>query len=83
MTLYHYTDQSGFMGIFLNQELWATKIQYLNDEKEYNLALELAEHILKERIQKTKERTLKTRLEYYLEIIPFIKDQNVCVCSLT
>jgi hypothetical protein len=83
MTLYHYTDQNGFMGIFLSQELWASKIQYLNDEKEYNLALNLAESYLKKLIEKTKDRALKDRLAYYLDITPYIKDTNVCVCSLT
>lgn len=83
MTLYHYTDQNGFMGIFLNQELWASKIQYLNDEKEYSLALDLAEAYLKKLIEKEKNRALRMRLAYYLEITPYIKNQNVCVCSLT
>lgn len=83
MTLYHYTDQIGFMGIFLNQELWASKIQYLNDEKEYNLALNLAESYLNKLIKKTEDRALKVRLEYYLGITPYIKNTNVCACSLT
>jgi len=83
MTLYHYTDQNGFMGIFLNQELWASKIQYLNDEKEYSLALELAESYLNKLIEEENDRARKIRLTYYLSITPYIKDQNICVCSLT
>lgn len=83
MTLYHYTDQNGFMGIFLNQELWASKIQYLNDEKEYSLALDLAESYLKKLIEEENDRARKIRLTYYLSITPYIKDQNICVCSLT
>ncbi len=83
MTLYHYTDQNGFMGILTTQELWASKIQYLNDEKEHTLALELTASHLKELIKKTKDIELKCRLEYYLETIPYIKNQNICVCSLT
>lgn len=83
MTLYHYTDQNGFMGIFRNEELWATKIQYLNDESEYNLAIKLAEEYLKELIKKTNEQDLQIRLKYYLSITSLIKNQNTCVCSLT
>lgn len=83
MTLYHYTDQNGFIGIFLNQELWASKIQYLNDEREYKLALDIASTYLKELIENTKDRALKSRLNYYLSIIPNIQDMNICVCSLT
>lgn len=83
MTLYHYTDQNGFMGIVLNQELWASKIQYLNDEREYKLALDLASSYLAELIKKSNDRALKTRLNYYLSITPNIQNVNICVCSLT
>ncbi len=86
MTLYHYTDQNGFMGIFSNQELWSTKIQYLNDEKEYKLALELAEKYLNELLDTAvaENNTGKqTKIKYYLSIVPYIKDINTCVCSLT
>ena len=83
MTLYHYTDQNGFMGIVLNQELWASKIQYLNDEKEYRLALDLANSHLKKLIKNSNDRALKTRLNYYLGITKNIQNINICVCSLT
>lgn len=83
MTLYHYTDQNGFMGIVLNQELWASKIQYLNDEKEYRLALDLANSHLKKLIKNSNDRALKTRLNYYLGVTKNIQNINICVCSLT
>lgn len=86
MTLYHYTDQNGFMGIFINQELWATKIQYLNDEKEHTLALELTKLYLDELILNVVSNdnfALIVKLKYYLGIVPYIKNINICVCSLT
>ncbi|EKO3608553.1 DUF2971 domain-containing protein [Vibrio metschnikovii] len=86
MTLYHYTDQNGFVGIFNNEELWATKIQYLNDEKEYTLALDLAENYLNELLESAvsvNDTGRQAKLKYYLKIIPNIKDINICVCSLT
>lgn len=85
MTLYHYTDQNGFMGIFLNQELWATKIQYLNDKKEYTLALELAKQYLEELIKNEEQQQNNkiTKLNYYISIIPRIRDMHICVSSLT
>ncbi len=39
--LYHYTTQSGILGILSNKEIWASKIYYLNDSKEYEHANDL------------------------------------------
>jgi hypothetical protein len=83
MILYHYTDQSGFIGIFTNQELWATKIQYLNDDTEYRIALNLAEKVLQKRINEHASESVKSRLKFYLSLIPSIKNMHICVCSLT
>lgn len=55
MILYHYTDQSGFMGIIANKEFWATKIEYFNDENEHNLACRLAKEHLEELLKTTEE----------------------------
>jgi hypothetical protein len=40
-TLYHYTGQTGLVGIVQKEELWATKIQYMNDATEFGLAIRL------------------------------------------
>ena len=40
--LYHYTGQTGLLGIVESAELWATKIQYMNDATEFGLALGMA-----------------------------------------
>lgn len=34
-TLFHYTSQDGLLGIINSDSLWATDINYLNDEKEF------------------------------------------------
>jgi hypothetical protein len=36
-TLYHYTGQLGLLGMTQTRELWATKIQYMNDAAEFHL----------------------------------------------
>jgi hypothetical protein len=41
-TLYHYTGQLGLLGITQTAELWATKIQYMNDATEFHRALSMA-----------------------------------------
>ncbi len=44
--LYHYTNQTGLVGIANNSELWATKINYMNDSTEFYTALQMAEEHL-------------------------------------
>lgn len=39
--IYHYTSQSGLIGIIRNKSIWATDIFYLNDAQEFNYALDL------------------------------------------
>ncbi len=48
--LYHYTGQIGLLGIIEKGELWATKIQYMNDTTELNLSLSMAYEILDAKI---------------------------------
>ena len=40
--LYHYTDQNGLLGIIERSEMWATKVQYMNDATEFGAVLDLA-----------------------------------------
>jgi hypothetical protein len=40
-TLYHYTTQSGLLGIVRERAVWATNIGYLNDSREYRCAVGL------------------------------------------
>ena len=48
--LYHYTSQTGLKGMLNKKTIWASKIHYLNDSKEFALALKLARNELTERI---------------------------------
>ena len=41
-TVYHYTSQQGLLSIIEKAELWATKIQYMDDSAEFGLALDMA-----------------------------------------
>ena len=42
----HYTSQLGLMGIISNEVLWATNIKFLNDEHEFQHALDLIREII-------------------------------------
>ena len=83
MNLYHYTDQNGFMGIFSNRSLWATKIQYLNDHNEYYLAIRIATEIINERIDNEENFDIKFTYQEFLRRTELMSDINLCVCSLT
>ncbi|EJG2012304.1 DUF2971 domain-containing protein [Vibrio parahaemolyticus] len=83
MNLYHYTDQNGFIGIFNNKELWATKIQYLNDHNEYYLAIEIASKEIKALMEKEQDLETKCVYQEFLSRIELISNINLCVCSLS
>ncbi|WP_456424497.1 DUF2971 domain-containing protein [Rhodocaloribacter sp.] len=55
--LYHYTSQRGLLGILKNNEIWATKIQYLSDGSEFVYFVDC----LKERIGFDKDQCKKLR----------------------
>jgi Protein of unknown function (DUF2971) len=40
--LFHYTNQEGLLGIVRSKCLWASKVHYMNDAKEFKHALDLA-----------------------------------------
>jgi hypothetical protein len=81
--LYHYTTQSGLLGILKSDSLWATKIHYLNDASEYQLAFDLATDVLR-RLSKGEKSTRKRRkVNCLLDNLTTIESMNVCVCSFS
>jgi hypothetical protein len=46
MTLYHYTTQTGLCGIIDNEQLWATNVLYVNDNKELTYSFDLILNII-------------------------------------
>ncbi|EGS7959812.1 DUF2971 domain-containing protein [Vibrio cholerae] len=83
MKLYHYTDQAGFLGIIQNKNLWATKIQYLNDNNEFKLALEISREILDKRVAKARSNNEENRIKRLKLNLSNIRNINMCVCSLS
>lgn len=81
--LYHYTDQNGFIGIVENKEIWATKIQYLNDDNEYKLAFDLASKYLNKKLLTETDEAVIFRLTRFKDTIKGISNLNVLVCSLS
>lgn len=82
--LYHYTDQTGFLGIFSNEEIWATKIQYLNDTKEFALGLDItAEELKKSHLNKSPMSNDREFISSLIEETENIRSCNICVCSFS
>jgi len=82
--LYHYTGQAGLVGIVKNAELWATKIQYMNDATEFGLALGLARRLLENIISNSTHPSQKAacgRLQASLLDIGDINIFAVCFCE--
>ena len=79
--LYHYTTQTGLSGILSDDMLWASKIHYLNDSTEFNLALCLAEEVLHKKLGA--DTLQKDKIKCLINNIKTIEKLNVCVASLS
>lgn len=82
--LWHYTDQRGFLGILESGALWASKVQYQNDQREFLLTVELAASI----IRRTpgwgvRDSPINDFLEHLLERLEGRQQMNICTVSLT
>jgi hypothetical protein len=80
--LYHYTGQSGILGIIGERQIWATHSQYLNDRREYKHALDLVREEIKTLLASADQET-QTLLQDMAEGISGIESINVCVCSFS
>jgi hypothetical protein len=88
--LYHYTTQTGLLGITKDREIWATHTQYLNDRREFLHAVDLVrgeiEKLLTQQNTQQGEASATrtealTRMRDALAISP--EHINVCVCSFS
>jgi hypothetical protein len=82
--LFHYTGQRGLLGIVERAELWATKIQYMNDATEFGLALGLARQHLEAIINSTHHAGEKSAAVALLASLNGIEDINLfaaCFCE--
>lgn len=82
-TLFHYTSSAGLIGILSSQKIWTTKILYLNDNSELNLAFEYIRH----EIDQQRKRIGKTRtdeeLDKMIQALDSVKRINISVTSFT
>jgi hypothetical protein len=82
--LYHYTGQVGLLGITRTEELWATKIQYMNDATEFGLALAMARKELDSMVASSASPMQKAACVRLKESLSGLEDINifaVCFCE--
>ena len=78
--LYHYTTAEGLIGIIKQQEIWATDIFYLNDQKEFRWAIDLAKQHLNKYIN------MPSRYDSMARALPDVGPLQRCpvyVCSFS
>src|SRR6266478_4268336 len=90
--LYHYTTQTGLLGIIKSRQIWATHTQYLNDRREFLHAVDLVHEEIKRLLdeaidsypsrphQSAREDSL-ARMQAAVSMSP--QSINVCVCSFS
>jgi len=81
--LYHYTSVDGLAAILSSRTVWASAVQFLNDAREFRLAIDLAWGVLYQHAQRAGGSPLGRLLTYYHEQIGRAANRTVCVFSLS
>jgi hypothetical protein len=82
-TLYHYTSGAGLLGILESQAIWASNIRYLNDAREYELAVDLARRIIEGRERAATSKFDAALLAVLKDSLGGTPDPEVYVVSFT
>lgn len=81
-TLYHYTTQTGLLGIVRSREIWATHTRYLNDAREYRHAVDVVTAVVAKRLSGAVGDGRRV-LADMAEGVRGADSMNVCVCSFS
>lgn len=81
--LYHYTSVSGLDGILNSGTVWASAAQFLNDSKEYLLAIEVARRQMSGLQHKEQDLARARFFEYLNEQWERMEGLEVCIFSLS
>jgi hypothetical protein len=79
--LYHYTNQAGLLNILATGELWATKVQYMNDTTEFGVAVTLARETLTLRLENAPNDETGKLYRSILDHLHAIALVNICSVS--
>lgn len=71
------------LGVVGNKEIWATKIQYLNDDNEYKLAFKIAKEYFERLLLRGNEESMRIRIEKCIASLSNVENVHICICSLS
>ncbi len=80
--MYHYTSLASLLGILKSRQVWASHIASLNDDKEYQYALELVYKSCR-RLLSAGSMPWNSRLRYFVDNFQRLARPNVFVFSLS
>jgi hypothetical protein len=78
-TLFHYTGQKGLLGIIKSGELWASKVQYMNDSTEFGYGITLAKELIYKRMEETGKND--DLFKFVFQRLDTINMINICAVS--
>ena len=82
-TLFHYTTSAGLMGIIQSRKIWTTKIQYMNDNSELQLAYDYIRNEIDLQIKGVGKTRTEEELDKMCKALDSIGRINVGVASFT
>lgn len=75
--LYHYTTQSGLLGIFRSGRIWATQVKYLNDASEFQHAVALADGIAGGMVERASAWDRRQSCE---RLVKGVREAGISIC---
>jgi hypothetical protein len=82
-TLFHYTSAAGLLGIIQSKTIWSTNIRYLNDTKEYGLALETTQAVLEHRMKRARRDFERALIKVMIEGLEPAEGVDIFVSSFS
>lgn len=77
--LYHYTSAQSLLYIIEGGSIWSTKIQYMNDSKEFTHAIDLANRFLNRIVTSSTDSKINEICDKISEVLERISGMNVFV----
>jgi hypothetical protein len=81
--IYHYTNQTGLLGIVTNSCIWATKAHYQNDAKELEHTLDLSRGVIETLLHANPGAEVERLLRAMNRTAESLKSINIFVCSFS